>query len=88
MVNSIVERAPRDPETQARARDCLTHLSKLFEATLAQAQQTEELRKDLDVGASAVFLVNTIQGMRVLGKAGVLRPQLLASVEVAMKIFE
>jgi TetR/AcrR family transcriptional regulator, transcriptional repressor for nem operon len=88
MVNSIVERAPHDSETRARAHDCLTRLSKVFEAALTQAQRTGELGKDVNVSALAIFLVNTVQGMRVLGRAGVSRRQLLASVDIAMKVFE
>lgn len=87
MVNSIAERASHDSETKARARECLTRLSKLFETALTQAQQTGEFDKDLDVRSFAIFLVNAVQGMRVLGKAGVSQRQLLANVDVTMKIF-
>ena len=85
MVNSVIERSARDAKTRKRANDCFLRLTRLFETALTQARQTGELRKDADVGALALFLVNTIQGMRVLGKAGMTRVALQANVEIAMR---
>lgn len=69
VVNATAERIPADPITTAQVEAHLRHDHEVLEGALRRAQAHGEVRTDQSPAAQASFLVATILGIRVLGKA-------------------
>ncbi|GLZ15690.1 TetR family transcriptional regulator [Actinomadura sp. NBRC 104425] len=85
MTNTAVERLPGDPLAGRVVGRALDLLAELVEAALRRGRDRGELPPDADVTALADFVVTTIQGLRVQGKAGADRRRLAAVVDAALR---
>ncbi|GAA4151094.1 TetR/AcrR family transcriptional regulator [Actinomadura keratinilytica] len=85
MTNTAVERLPGDPLAGRVVGRALDLLAELVEAALRRGRERGELPADADVTALADFVVTTVQGLRVQGKAGADRRRLVAVVDTALR---
>jgi len=67
--NCAAELARQDRATAARVRRSLERIEAAFGGGLARAQARGEIAESADTGATARFLVASIQGLRLVGKA-------------------
>ncbi|HEY7636469.1 MAG TPA: TetR/AcrR family transcriptional regulator [Gemmatimonadales bacterium] len=84
IVNTILERGSKDPDTLLHCNHARAGLERAFRRALAQAKSRGELARDLDVEATATFLVVQNYGLNVLAKTGAAREELSAVVEVLL----
>ncbi|MEJ7741193.1 MAG: TetR family transcriptional regulator [Nocardioidaceae bacterium] len=84
VVNATAERIPTDPETVRQVSEHLQRDQDLLRRALERAQHDGEVRTNQSPTAQANFLVATILGLRVLGKATADRDQLHDVVSVAV----
>ncbi len=85
VVNAAMERIPADADVCRRVTDHLRKDEDVLTRALARAQQQGEISVDLDLRATARFLVATIQGLRVVGKATADPAVLHDVVQVALR---
>ncbi|WP_147273542.1 TetR/AcrR family transcriptional regulator [Ciceribacter lividus] len=71
--NSAVEMAGRDPRVADLVRQNFAILTRGIEETIRRGQSAREFRSDTDAADLALFLLNAIQGLRVLARTS--RPQ-------------
>lgn len=67
--NCTVELAQQDPKVQEKVRGALERNEASFRSALAAAQARGELSRNVDIDATARFLIASLQGLRVVGKA-------------------
>lgn len=67
--NCAAELARHNEEATRRVRRSMGKVEARFRQTLLVAKQRKEIRNDLDIDATARFLVASIQGLRLVGKA-------------------
>jgi len=84
VVNAASERIPADAETTRQVEEHLRHEQEVLRRALERAQGAGEVRSDQTATAQAGFLVATILGLRVLGKAMADTDQLHDVVGVAL----
>jgi len=84
VVNSAMERVPRDPTTTAAVAAQLGRLEHVLCATIRRGQAGGEIDPDRDALTLARFLVAVVQGMRVVGKATADRAALRDTVAVTL----
>lgn len=84
VTNTTVERLPHDRTAGRIVGDTLDRLADAVAATLRRGRERGELPADADPTALADFVVTTIQGLRVQGKAGADRRRLAAVVDTAL----
>ncbi|WP_433324351.1 TetR/AcrR family transcriptional regulator [Spirillospora sp. CA-294931] len=84
ITNTAVERLPRDPTAGRIVGDAFGRIAESVAAVLRRARARGELAADADVTALADFVVTTIQGLRVHGKAGADRRRLVAVIDTAL----
>ena len=84
MTNSAIEMSVRDSEIGDLLRDRLTHVETAFHKILKRARKGGDIPKTRNVRALARFLTGTIQGVRVLARAGSEPEALRQIVDVAM----
>lgn len=87
VVSMASEQAAHDPEIAARTRAMFERLQQLYAAAIVRGQAGGEFPEG-DAQAMARFLVCQIQGMRVLGKTGVAEAEMVALVEMALRILD
>jgi len=85
-VLSTTEMLPGDSETAVRMNKHFSRLQDLFADAVLRGQAMGEIGKRTDAGTMALFIVSHAQGMRVLGKVGAGREQMLANVDLVMSI--
>jgi TetR/AcrR family transcriptional regulator, transcriptional repressor for nem operon len=68
VANATLEMASRDPKIACLVQDGFLSLVQTFEDVLSGAQSRGELKPDKNPRALALFLANTVQGLRVTGK--------------------
>lgn len=68
IINSAIEVAPADEEVAAFVADHAQRCEDALYDTLRRAQSMQEIPQNLDVRATARFLLSTIRGMRVTGR--------------------
>lgn len=83
-VNTAVELAPHDPAIAARVGAMLGRVERAFEAALLRARSSGEISGG-DPRALARFLTATLQGVRILARAGADGATLKDVVEVALR---
>ena len=76
LTNEAVELAPSEPEFDRRFRASLAEVEKAFAEALGRAQRAGEIGAARDLRALSRMLTNTVQGLRVLARAGVDEPVL------------
>jgi TetR/AcrR family transcriptional repressor of nem operon len=88
MVNATTERAATDPEVQQIAREHFVAAAVVLEQALRAAQERGELGPQVDAKGTAELLLATVQGMRVLGKAGTERTRLKRIARAALQALD
>ena len=68
ITNAAVELSPHDSEVKARVVANLSRIESALCRTLRRAQQQGEISEDKDPKVLARFLLNTLQGLRVITK--------------------
>jgi len=89
VANACLELAGHDEEVAEFVVSNLQKIQHALENLLIKAQQSDEIASTQNPRALASFFVNTIQGLRVLGKGSPLqerRQSLMDVVEVALSI--
>ena len=84
LANSAVELAPHDPEVAERISRYLRRTEDAFEQALERAHASGGLPKERDPRALARFLVNNLNGLRVMARAGADRETLEDTVRVTL----
>jgi TetR/AcrR family transcriptional repressor of nem operon len=87
VVSMATEQAAHDPEIAERTRGMFARLQQLYAAAIVRGQASGEF-PERDAQALARFLVCQIQGMRVLGKTGVTKAEMVAMVENTLRILD
>ncbi len=68
VTNSIAELALHDKEVAAQTNTTLRYMNSVFKNALRRAQSMKEIKQNLDINATANFLVNCAQGLFVMSK--------------------
>ncbi len=68
LTNTIVEIGRGDGVIAARTRSAIEDMEKILTDLVAEGQKRGQFTTGRDAGALALFLVNTMQGLRVLSK--------------------
>lgn len=87
VVAMATEMAARDPEIAERTGRMFRRLQQLYAGAIVRGQASGEI-PERDEQAMARFLVCQIQGMRVLGKTGVSKADMVAMVENTMRALD
>lgn len=85
MINSAAELASRDPDVRARVEASRSYMTSLFAAVLAESQQAGEISRSINTQEAALFLVNTLFGLRMTAKVLHDRQALAAIVDTALR---
>ena len=88
MTNCAIEMSVRDPEIGDMLRDRLAHVETAFHKLLKRARQGGDIPKTQNIKALARFLTSTIQGVRVLARAGSEPEMLRQIVDIAMNTLQ
>ena len=80
---ATLELLPDDAEVSALVARCYAARRKEFELALARAQAQGDLRSEIDVPATAAYLVTYLQGMRMMGKTRPTRAHAMRAARVA-----
>ena len=88
MVNSVAELVPYDPDVSKLATEFAASLQQLLKTTLIEANGQKIGAKQQTPEQFAAYVYNTIQGMRVLIKAGAPREQMRAISDITLKSLE
>lgn len=86
MVNSAAELASRDADVRARVEASRAYMVKLFENIIAEQQQEGQLDTSLHAHEVALFLVNSLFGLRTTAKILYDRQALTAIVDSTMRV--
>lgn len=84
VVNAATELVPHDPEAERRVVANFLRLEDALRAAIARGQTTGEIPSEKDPSTLAHFLLTTIQGLRIVGKAARDRAALEDTIDVAM----
>ena len=82
---TAAEMLPADPDIAALIKSLFARLQDLFAATVAKGQAAGEIRNSCDPSVIAHFIVSHAQGMRVLGKVGSRRDEMLKNIDLLME---
>jgi TetR/AcrR family transcriptional regulator, transcriptional repressor for nem operon len=88
LANSAVELAPHDAGVAERTTRFLRRSEQAFHQTLVRARASGELPATQDPRSLARFLVNSLQGLRVLAKSGCDRGFLQDAARVTLAILD
>jgi TetR/AcrR family transcriptional regulator, transcriptional repressor for nem operon len=84
VVNTIAERGPEDPDALLHCTHARDALERAFRRALTGAKARRELRKDVDVEATATLLTAQNYGLVPLAKTGATAGELHAAVEALL----
>jgi TetR/AcrR family transcriptional repressor of nem operon len=85
LTNTAAELAGRDREVQLAVAAAFSRLEAAYAGAIERARAAGQVPPDLDVAGAARLLVATMQGVRVLGKAGAGEAELQAVVDAALR---
>ena len=88
LVNSAVELAPHDPYTSRRVDAALLNAEEALHGFLVRARAAGEIPPDKDPRSLSRFLWNTVQGLRVMAKAGARKEALDDIVDVTLSVLD
>ena len=88
LTNSAIELAPHDEHVDVKLKQSFNKVRDRFVIVLVEGQSNQELSADKDVEALANFFLSTIQGIRVLARAGESEARLKDVVKVALSTLE
>ncbi len=84
VANTILERGSQDADALLRCNQSREALERAFRRALAQAKAEGDVRRDLDIDASATMLVTLNYGLTVLAKTGARAREMQATVDVLL----
>lgn len=86
--NTAIEQAGRDPRVADLVRQNFQVVTMALERAIRRAQEIGEVPADKDAAALAVFVLNTMQGLRVLGKTTPKseRQKLVSTIELTLQL--
>ena len=84
ITNSAIELAPKDPVVAKAVKGVFGRFGHAIRKTLDRAVETSELSPDSETRSQTLFLLATIHGLIVMGKAAHSRRELKEIVDVAM----
>lgn len=85
-VLTAAEMLPGDPDITVLIKRLFANLQDQFATKIANAQVAGEIRNDADPKVIAHFIVSHAQGMRILGKVGSRRDEMLKNIDLLMEI--
>ena len=85
MVNSVAELVPYDPDVTKLAEEFADGLQQLLKTALTEASVQKLVTIKQTPEEFAAYVYNTIQGMRVLIKAGATREQMQSISDITLK---
>ena len=84
-VLTAAEMLPGDPGIADLIKRLFARLQDLFAATVTKGQAAGEIRVSCDSKTIAHFIVSHAQGMRILGKVGSRRDEMLKNIDLLME---
>jgi TetR/AcrR family transcriptional regulator, transcriptional repressor for nem operon len=81
--NTVEELGGRDTEATRAAHRMEERMIELLAARIEQGQRDDDIDRDVDAGAQALFLQNTLAGLRVMAKTFD-RPALYRIIDTAL----
>lgn len=88
LTNSAVELAPHDAIIESKLLTSFEKVRQRFLSILKDGQAQQEIATTKDTEALASFFLSTIQGIRVLARAGAPEAQLRQVVKIALSTLE
>lgn len=86
VVVGAVELSSTDEAVAAKVSFAMSANERRLKGIIEQGQQDGSISKDVDPGTTAKLMLALLQGMRVIGKVGQNREDMMAVVENAMKL--
>ncbi|HKX30299.1 MAG TPA: TetR/AcrR family transcriptional regulator [Blastocatellia bacterium] len=87
-VNCIIEIAPHDPEVAALVKAHANRVAAQFAALIRRGQQNGEFRTDTEASILAKYVISSIYGLSVSGKAGMSAREIERIIEVILSSLE
>jgi TetR/AcrR family transcriptional repressor of nem operon len=87
-VNCIIEIAPHDPEVAALVKEHSDRAAAQIAQVIRRGQQNGEFRTDVQAATLAKYIVSSIYGLSVSGKAGMPCKEIERIVEVILSSLE
>lgn len=84
-VLTAAEMLPGDADVADLIKRLFARLQDLFASTVAKGQAAGEIRNSRDPGVVAHFIVSHAQGMRIFGKVGSRRDEMLKNIDLLME---
>jgi AcrR family transcriptional regulator len=88
VVGGAVELSTFDSELARRVKGVLSRNEALLADIICKGQADGSITPDIDAEAAARLMLCILQGMRVVGKTGRTRDEMLALVDVALRVVE
>jgi len=85
-VLTAAEMLPGDPDIVDLIKRLFARLQDLFAVAIARAQAAGEIENDRDPKITAHFIVSHAQGMRIFGKVGSRRDDMMKNIDLLMEI--
>lgn len=86
ITSAAMEMMPADEEASTLIKRMFRRMQDLFAAAIIRGQAAGEIPRDYDERAIARFLLNTVQGLRVLGKSGPSEIETTEIVDAALRV--
>jgi TetR/AcrR family transcriptional repressor of nem operon len=87
-VNCIIELAPHNPEVAAMVKEYSERISAQVPAVIRRGQENGEFRTDIQAPTLAKYIMASLYGLSVSGKAGMRGKEIERIVEVIMSALE
>jgi TetR/AcrR family transcriptional repressor of nem operon len=87
-INTAAELAAHDPEIAARVNAIFDRIADVLQKVISRGQVAGEIRADRQAGTLARYLMSTLTGLRVVGKAKQDRTALNDVVRVALSALD
>ena len=88
VITTAVELASSDAEIARRVRDSFRQREVFLANVIRDGHADGSIPKHIDADGTAWLLLFLFQGLRVVGKTGVTRKELMATVDALMKTFD
>jgi TetR/AcrR family transcriptional repressor of nem operon len=86
LINTTTELAATDPEVAKTVKWSQDQLDDCFSDAIKQAIDSGDLSSDLEPRSLALFISNTMKGLRVMAKSKTVREDVEAVVNTALKV--
>ena len=88
MTNTVVELAGQDAEVASLLKQSMLRVEEAFYRALMRAQAQGEISSDKDIWALAQYFTSSLQGLRVMAKAGADATTLQSLVRLILQALE